>query len=111
MREDDTGTRLSPTQPLAETEARVESASRPRRNSTGGCIDGVTTDMIPFELAKRHVRPLPVPLSSQVMGAPAHGSTENELIGNKLESVEERKGPERHCAKITKYVEYAPRGF
>ena len=111
MREDDTGTRLSPTQPLAETETRVASPSRPRRNSTGGCSNGVTTNVLPFELVKRPVRPLTVPLSSQEMDAPVHASTENELIVNKLEAIEERKDPDRHWAKITKYMAYASRGF
>ena len=67
-------------------------------------------DMLSFELVKRPIRPLAVPIATQ-LNIPASMSTENELIVNKLDALEERKDPERQWAKITKYVAYAMRGF
>ena len=67
-------------------------------------------DMLPFELVKRPIRPLTVPIATQ-LNIPVSISTENEIIVNKLEDMEERKDPERQWTKVTKYVAYAMRGF
>ena len=68
-------------------------------------------DMLPYELVKRPIRPSTVPIASHLMNIQVSTSTENERIANKLEELEERKDPERHCTKIAKYVAYAMRGF
>ena len=67
--------------------------------------------MPPFEQVKRPIRPLTVPIASQLVNIQANTSTENELIVRKLDALAERKDPEMQWAKITKYVAYAMRGF
>ena len=67
-------TRLLPKQPAREGGGKAEITTRPRRNSTGGLIEGRTADIIPFELIKRPVRPPTAPLASQDSSVLAHTS-------------------------------------
>ena len=104
-------TRLPPDRPNQEAEAREGQKAKQRRNSTGGAFGAETCERPPFELVKRPIRPLTVPLASMQMTVPVSTSTENEIIANKLDAIEERRDPERQWAKVNKYVAYAVRGF
>ena len=84
---------------------------RERRHSTGTVNLGATTQMMPFELVKKPIKPLGIPLASDQVHLPELASTETELIVNRLESIEERKDPEKQWTKVTKYAVYAVRGF
>ena len=105
------GTQLSPPKLESEPIRKEEPLPKTRRKSTGTIGGHDTMDMMPFELVKRQIRPMTVPLVSQCVDLPICASTENELIVNKLEALEARKAPDRQWAKITKYAAYAARGF
>ena len=86
-------------------------AGTSRRKSVFDAIDRRAPEMLPFELAKRPIRPLNVPSASQQLELRVLASTENELIVNNLEALEERKDPDRVWKKVNKYTAYAARGF
>ena len=111
MREENSGTYLSPNPPARGGNHRDGGVPTVRRKSTGNMNANDTTDMMPFELMKRPIRPLTAPLASQHMDFTVSASTENELIVNKLEASDEMEDPERQWAKIAKYDAYASRGF
>ena len=111
MNESNRNTVLPPEQPVVETKTTGENDVPLRRRSTGGMENPVPEDMLPFELVKRPIKQLNVPLVSQQLDLPVLASSETELIVNRLESIEERKDPERQWAKVNKYTAYALRGF
>ena len=105
------GTQLTPPGNEMKKEVKEEPGLKPRRKSTGSLVEPRTADMLPFELAKRPIRPLMVPLASQCVDLPAHASAENEFMVGKLDAIEESKDPNRQWTKTTKYIAYAARGF
>lgn len=82
-----------------------------RRKSTGDDVETMAPGMLPSELVKRPIFPLNVPLASQQLALPALASSENELIVNKLEAIDERKDPGWVWVKVTKYTVYPSRIF
>ena len=110
-----TTTCLTPLEPEYNTTKRDAvyggKADNGRGNSTGNIGVVNAPDMLPFELTQKHTKPLDVPLATNHIELPIFASTENELIVNKLESLEGKKDPERPRAKVNKYTCYATRGF
>ena len=90
---------------------REDKTNASRRHSTGGFAQWPTAEMLPFELAKKPIKPPGVPLETDRFDDPVVASPENELISNKLEVLEERQGPEKQWEKVTKYTVYTARGF
>ena len=62
------GTQLTPPRP--ETNKIGKEEPRMRRRSAGSAIESRPMDMLPFELVKRRIRPIMVPLSSQCLDLP-----------------------------------------
>ena len=105
------GARLSPSYRAHETVIPQNTAGPIRRKSTGRIAITAPHEIISFAQAKRPIRPLNLPRLTQQLAAPTIAPTENELIANKLEAIEERKDPERQWAKTNKYTVYVARGF
>ena len=104
------GTQLTPDRE-PESKKTKETEGRQRRNSTGDVTGAQSTGMLPFELVKKPIRPLLVPLASDQCEIRVATSTENELIVNRLEAIDDKKDPERQWNKVTKYSVFAARGF
>ena len=85
--------------------------SEPQRNSAGCMAVNRAPDMIPSELLKQPIKPRGVPLETDQFEYLGEASAENELIVNKLESMEEKRDAEKQRAKVNKYTAYAARGF
>ena len=76
-----------------------------------GVPPGMRSHYVPQELIKATIKPMGVPLATDMVSAEIHDATGNELIINRLEEIEEGKGPGRVWAKVNKYTTYALRGF
>ena len=90
-------TRLAPLDPGYNTTKRDDvyggKADNGRRKSTGDIGVVNAPDVLPFELTKIHIEPLDAPLATKHIEVPIFASIENELIVNKLVSLEEKKYP------------------
>ena len=67
--------------------------------------------MMPFELVRKPINPSGSPLESGRFDVPSVASTENELIVNKLDALDEKKGPDKQWANVAKYTAYEDRCF
>ena len=57
--------------------------------------------------SKLQSNPWGVPLATDMASAEIQEATGNELLINRLEEIEKRKGPERVWAEVNKYTTYA----
>ena len=61
----------------------------------GPVMEPMSAGMVPNELLKMPTKPLGEPLVMSDVGPPIQPITDNELIVNKLEAIEEKRDPER----------------